>query len=134
MRPCPVEVWSGIAVGVDNRADDSVVADLAVCGGVGLWVLPQRWTRHPAARRPDPALVAPQSLIGISHAPQRCMAETRREQKMLKKDQRGARDIRDEVGERIRDGADSQPIIRNPNRDRARGDWDRTGDHHDEEA
>ena len=62
------------------------------------------------------------------------MAETRKEQKMLKKDQRGAREIREEVGERIRDGADSQPIIRNPNRDRARGDWDRTGDHHDEEA
>ena len=62
------------------------------------------------------------------------MAETRKEQKMLKKDQRGAREIREEVGERIRDGADSQPIIRNPNRDRARGDWDRTGDHHDEEG
>src|SRR2546428_2803156 len=63
-----------------------------------------------------------------------CMADTRKEQKMLKKDQRGAREIREEVGERIRDGADSQPIIRNPNRDRARGDWDRTGNHHDEEV
>jgi len=62
------------------------------------------------------------------------MADIRREQKQLRKDQRGVRDIRDEVGDQIRDGSDAQPIIRNPNRDRARGDWDRTGDHHDEEA
>jgi hypothetical protein len=62
------------------------------------------------------------------------MAEIRKAQKQLKKDQRAAREIREEVRERIRDGAESQPIIRNPNRDRARGDWDRTGDHHDEET
>jgi len=62
------------------------------------------------------------------------MAETRKELKQLKKDQRGAREIREEVSERIRDGADTQPIIRNPNRDRARGDWDRTGLHRDEEV
>ena len=62
------------------------------------------------------------------------MAETRKDLKQLKKDQRGAREIREEVSERIRDGADTQPIIRNPNRDRARGDWDRTGLHRDEEV
>ena len=62
------------------------------------------------------------------------MAETRKELKQLKKDERGAREIREEVSERIRDGADTQPIIRNPNRDRARGDWDRTGLHRDEEV
>ena len=62
------------------------------------------------------------------------MAENRKDLKQLKRDQRGAREIRDEVGERIRDRADSQPIIRNPNRDRARGDWDRTGKRADEEV
>jgi hypothetical protein len=62
------------------------------------------------------------------------MAEHRKDMKQLKRDQRGAREIRDEVGERMRDGADSQPIIRNPNRDRARGDWDRTGKRQDEET
>ena len=62
------------------------------------------------------------------------MAEHRKDMKQLKRDQRGAREIRDEVGGRMRDGADSQPIIRNPNRDRARGDWDRTGKHQDEET
>ena len=62
------------------------------------------------------------------------MADIRKEQKQLKRDQRGPRDMRDEVVEHIRDGADSQPIIRNPNRDRARGDWDRTGLHHDEDV
>ncbi|HKB13895.1 MAG TPA: hypothetical protein VKD69_24685 [Vicinamibacterales bacterium] len=59
------------------------------------------------------------------------MADVRKEDKQLKKDQRGARDVRDEVAEQIRDGADSQPRIQHPNRDNARGDWDRSGDHHD---
>jgi len=62
------------------------------------------------------------------------MADTRKEQKQLRRDQRSPRDMRDEVAERVREGADSQPIIRNPNRDRARGDWDRTGLHRDEEG
>jgi hypothetical protein len=72
--------------------------------------------------------------LGISHAAGVCMAELRKEQKQFRKDQRGAREMREEVSERIRDGADTQPIIRNPNRDRARGDWDRTGLHRDEEV
>jgi hypothetical protein len=59
------------------------------------------------------------------------MAEPRRTDKMLKKDQQGPRDVRTEVTEEIASGPTS-PIVRQPNRDRARGDWDRTGDHHDE--
>jgi hypothetical protein len=40
--------------------------------------------------------------------------------------------MREEVAEQIRDGSDSQPLIKNPHRDQARGDWDRTGLHRDE--
>jgi hypothetical protein len=60
------------------------------------------------------------------------MANVRREEKQIKKDQHSVREVREEVGEEIRDGSTTQPIVRNPNRDQARGDWDRTGDHHDE--
>jgi hypothetical protein len=60
------------------------------------------------------------------------MADVRKEEKQIRKDQHGVREVRDEVAEQIRDGSDSQPLVKNPNRDRARGDWDRTGDHHDE--
>jgi hypothetical protein len=60
------------------------------------------------------------------------MADGRNEDKQIRKDQQGPREIREEVAEQVRDGSDSQPLIKNPNRDRARGDWDRTGDHHDE--
>jgi hypothetical protein len=62
------------------------------------------------------------------------MSDARREDKQIKKDQRGPRDMREEVAEQIRDGADSQPRIQHPNRDQARGDWDRTGNHHDAET
>jgi hypothetical protein len=62
------------------------------------------------------------------------MADVRKLQKQLKKDQSVAREVRSEVEERTRDGADSQPLIKNPNRDQARGDWDRSGVHHDEEV
>jgi hypothetical protein len=55
---------------------------------------------------------------------------TRREEKQLKKDQQVRREVRQEVGEEIR-SSDSEPLIRQPNRDQARGDWDRTGDHQD---
>jgi hypothetical protein len=61
------------------------------------------------------------------------MANLRNEEKTIKKDQHGPREVREEVAEEIRDGNPMQPIVRNPNRDRARGDWDRTGDHHDED-
>jgi hypothetical protein len=60
------------------------------------------------------------------------MPNVRKEEKQIKKDQHGVRDVREEVGEEIREGSRTQPIVKNPNRDKARGDWDRTGDHHDE--
>jgi hypothetical protein len=50
--------------------------------------------------------------------------------KRIKRDQSTPRDLRREVGEEIRSSG-AQPIVRRPNRDRARGDWDRTGDHQD---
>ena len=46
--------------------------------------------------------------------------------KNQKKDQLSAREIRAELSEEIRSSA-SQPRTRQPNRDRTRGDWDRTG-------
>jgi hypothetical protein len=62
------------------------------------------------------------------------MADVRRNlEKMLKKEQSGVRETREEVLEEIR-SSDVQPIVKNSNRDRARGDWDRTGDHHDEDV
>jgi hypothetical protein len=60
------------------------------------------------------------------------MADARREDKAIRKDQQGPRETREEVAEQVRDGADSRPLIKNPNRDQARGDWDRTGLHGDE--
>ena len=45
--------------------------------------------------------------------------------KTIKKDQHTARDDRREVEEEIRSGG-TKPGIKNPNRDRARGDWDRS--------
>jgi len=62
------------------------------------------------------------------------MADVRRNlEKMLEKEQSGVRETREEVLEEIR-SSDVQPIVKNSNRDRARGDWDRTGDHHDEDV
>jgi hypothetical protein len=60
------------------------------------------------------------------------MPEVRKHDKQLKRDQSVGRDVRSEIEEHTRAGRDSQPLIKNPNRDKARGDWDRTGDHHDE--
>jgi len=60
------------------------------------------------------------------------MADARREDKQLKRYPHGSREVRDEVAEQIRDGADSQPLIKHPNRDQARGDRDRTGLRRDE--
>lgn len=53
------------------------------------------------------------------------MTEPRRTDKTLKKDQHTTRDDRQEVEDEIRSGA-TKPSIKNPNRDRARGDWDRS--------
>jgi hypothetical protein len=63
--------------------------------------------------------------IIVSHA--------NRDDKPIRRDQRGPRETREEVLEEIRDRS-PQPRVENPNRDRARGDWDRTGDHHDGKA
>lgn len=49
-----------------------------------------------------------------------------------KKDQSSARETRDELNEELVQDRVS-PQYRNPNRDRARGDWDRSQRHHDEE-
>jgi hypothetical protein len=57
----------------------------------------------------------------------------RNREKLLRKDQQSVRDTREEVLEEIR-SSDVQPLVKNGNRDRARGDWDRTGKHHDEEV
>jgi len=53
--------------------------------------------------------------------------------KVIKRDQKGPREAREETDEAIRSGA-VKPQQKNPNRDQARGDWDRTGDHHDEDV
>jgi len=55
---------------------------------------------------------------------------TRGDDKPLKRDQQVRREVQKEVGEQIR-SSEAKPIIRQPNRDQARGDWDRTGNHHD---
>jgi hypothetical protein len=59
------------------------------------------------------------------------MADVRRNDKPSRKDQNSTRETRDEINEEIRPGG-TKPRQENPNRDRARGDWDRSGVHHDE--
>jgi hypothetical protein len=61
------------------------------------------------------------------------MVDVRRNDKPMKKDQKGPREVIDETNEEIRSNG-IKPRIENPNRDRARGDWDRTGYHNDEET
>lgn len=56
----------------------------------------------------------------------------RNEEKQLKKEPRNVRETREEVLEEIR-SSDVQPLVKNPNRDRARGDWDRSGKHQPED-
>ncbi len=62
------------------------------------------------------------------------MADNKRgESKQLKKDQEVRREVLSEIGSEImQDG--SSPHYRNPNRDQARGDWDRSRRHMDENA
>jgi hypothetical protein len=62
------------------------------------------------------------------------MAAVRKQSKELKKDQSVRRELRNELDDQVRDGANPRPLIKNPNRDQARGDWDRTGHHHDEDV
>jgi hypothetical protein len=60
------------------------------------------------------------------------MAGRRRgEGKQLKKDQTIRRETLDEIGSEIVQHR-YEPTYRNPNRDQARGDWDRSGRHADE--
>jgi len=59
------------------------------------------------------------------------MADPRRNDKPSKKDQSSTREVRQEINEEIRPGG-TKPRQENPNRDRARGDWDRTGVRRDE--
>jgi hypothetical protein len=55
----------------------------------------------------------------------------RGESRELKKDQQVRREVLDEIGsEIVQDNASTQ--YRNPNRDQARGDWDRSRRHTDE--
>jgi hypothetical protein len=61
------------------------------------------------------------------------MANVDRTDKMLRKDQHGTRDAHEELQEQIRSSG-TKPLEPNINRDRARGDWDRTGNHQDEES
>lgn len=60
------------------------------------------------------------------------MSDRRRgESKELKKDQQVRREVLGEIGAEIEQSG-SSPTYRNPNRDQARGDWDRSGRHTDE--
>ena len=60
------------------------------------------------------------------------MSDRRRsESKDLKKDQQVRREVLDEIGSEIVQNH-TEPTYRNPNRDQARGDWDRSGRHADE--
>jgi hypothetical protein len=60
------------------------------------------------------------------------MSDRRRdESKEIKKDQQVKREVLDEIGSEItQDRTEAQ--YRNPNRDQARGDWDRSRRHTDE--
>ena len=62
------------------------------------------------------------------------MADRRRgESKELKKDQQVRREVLSDIGaEIVQERTTAQ--YRNPNRDQARGDWDRSGRHTDEDA
>jgi hypothetical protein len=61
------------------------------------------------------------------------MGDVGRSEKQIRKDQDSPAEVRSEVMEEIRPNA-VKPLVRNPNRDEARGDWDRTGVHHDENS
>jgi hypothetical protein len=60
------------------------------------------------------------------------MADRRRgESKEIKKDQQVRREVLSDIGSEIAQDR-TVPRYRNPNRDEARGDWDRSGRHTDE--
>ena len=61
------------------------------------------------------------------------MSDRRRgESKEIKKDQQVRREVLSEIGSEIEQDR-TTPQYRNPNRDQARGDWDRSRRHTDEE-
>ena len=61
------------------------------------------------------------------------MSDRRRgESKEIKKDQQVRREVLGDIGQEIVQGSTS-PLYRNANRDQARGDWDRSRRHTDEE-
>ena len=55
-----------------------------------------------------------------------------RASKELKKAHTARREVLEEIGSEITQ-AHTEPTYRNPNRDQARGDWDRSGRRNDEE-
>jgi hypothetical protein len=59
------------------------------------------------------------------------MPDRRGDTKQLKKDQDVRREVLDEIGSEIVQDH-TGPTYRNPNRDQARGDWDRSRRHTDE--
>ena len=60
------------------------------------------------------------------------MSDRRRgESKEIKKDQQVRREVLNDIGSEIAQ-ARTKPEYRNPNRDQARGDWDRSGRRTDE--
>jgi hypothetical protein len=61
------------------------------------------------------------------------MANVQRTDKMLRKDPHPTREAQEELQEEIRSSG-TKPRQEHINRDRARGDSDRTGDHHDEDV
>jgi len=61
------------------------------------------------------------------------MAEVRREDKLLRKDQSVSREAREELNEETR-STGTKPRLEHANRDRARGDWDRSNHRGDENA
>jgi hypothetical protein len=61
------------------------------------------------------------------------MSDRRRgESKEVKKDQQARKDVLDEIGAETVQSR-TEPQYRNPNRDQARGDWDRSRRHMDAE-
>jgi hypothetical protein len=59
------------------------------------------------------------------------MDPRRNDKNDIKKEPHGVREAREETFEEIHSGS-TKPRIENPNRDRARGDWDRSGNHQDQ--
>src|SRR5688572_24319825 len=86
---------------------------------------------RPAEARPV-ALLLEQWLERSPTKRRQPMPDRKRgESRELKRDQQVRREVLDEIGSEI--AQDRTPAqYRNPNRDQARGDWDRTGRHTDE--